>query len=203
MVTWDLNPGNLNASAGSSSLNYTVSGSTITARGFDNTGSAPAPLDLFYKMVGPINGAVERGLGVTGTYDNELETKSNGTPAQFIQLDLRSILAQGFMGGQLSVGSVQAGESFLLFGSNARGTLGSQIGTAFGNGFDDNFVDIANFGSFQFISVAAGTGDVLPVAFRALAPVPEMNALLPIVGLVIAVGSTQILRRRRSAQLSA
>jgi hypothetical protein len=33
-----------------------------------------------------------------------------------------------------------------------------------------------------------------------LAPVPEMSAFFPIVGLIVAVGSTSILRRRRAAQ---
>jgi hypothetical protein len=34
-----------------------------------------------------------------------------------------------------------------------------------------------------------------------LAPVPEMSALFPIIGLIAAVGSTSILRRRRAAQV--
>jgi hypothetical protein len=37
---------------------------------------------------------------------------------------------------------------------------------------------------------------------RNLAPVPEMSALFPIVGLLVAVGSTHILRRRRMARVS-
>jgi hypothetical protein len=36
---------------------------------------------------------------------------------------------------------------------------------------------------------------------RGLAPVPEMSALFPIFGLLVAVGSTSILRRRRAAQV--
>ena len=36
---------------------------------------------------------------------------------------------------------------------------------------------------------------------RNLAPVPEMSALFPIFGLLVAVGSTSILRRRRAAQV--
>jgi hypothetical protein len=36
---------------------------------------------------------------------------------------------------------------------------------------------------------------------RGLAPVPEMSALFPILGLLAAVGSTSILRRRRAAQV--
>ncbi len=36
-----------------------------------------------------------------------------------------------------------------------------------------------------------------------LTPVPEMDALYPLVGLIVAVGSTHLLRRRRIAQLAA
>lgn len=202
-VTWELNPNGLNGAVGSSSHSYTVSGSTITANGFDFTSAAGpnTPHNLYYKNETPINGAVERGLGLTGIPDSELFSNANGTPANFIQLDLRSILAQGFTGGQIMVGSVQQGESFRLFGSNSLGTLGTVIGSPFGSAFDDQFVSINNFGSFRFISVAAGTGDVLPIAFRA-SPVPEMSALLPIIGLLAAISFTHILRRRRAAQLA-
>ena len=37
---------------------------------------------------------------------------------------------------------------------------------------------------------------------RGLTPVPEMSALFPIVGLLVAVGSTSLLRRRRMAKLN-
>ena len=36
---------------------------------------------------------------------------------------------------------------------------------------------------------------------RNMTPVPEMSALFPIVGLLVAVGSTHVLRRRRAAQV--
>lgn len=38
---------------------------------------------------------------------------------------------------------------------------------------------------------------------RNITPVPEMSALFPIVGLLVAVGSTRVLRRRKAAQLTA
>lgn len=38
---------------------------------------------------------------------------------------------------------------------------------------------------------------------RGLTPVPEMGALFPILGLLVAVGSTHVLRRRRAAQVKA
>lgn len=206
-VTWSLNPNNQNGPAnqgGLHTVNFTVSGATISARGFDTVsiGNSDLPHDLVYKYENPIGGAIESGLGLANVPDSELFSNPNGSPANYIQLDLTSILAQGFTNGQLSVGSVQAGESFRLFGSNSVGNLGTQIGGVFGSQFDGNFVDIANFGSFKLISIAAGTGDVLPVAFRAIAPVPEVSSFLPLVGVVAAVGSTHILRRRRMARAS-
>src|SRR3977135_754232 len=201
VVTWQLNPNNQNGNVGSSSLDLTQSGFTITARGYDNVAGPDTLHQLFFKSGGPICGGTEHGLGLVGTTDNELQT-SGGVPSNYIQLDLRSILGQGFSNFQISVGSIQPGESFLLFGSNTQGQLGTQLGGAFGSTFDDQFVSVTN--TYQFISIAAGALDVLPVAFRAtVTPVPEMSALFPVVGLIAAVSFTQILRRRRAAQKTA
>jgi hypothetical protein len=200
LVTWQLNPDNTNAAVGSSSLDLTQSGSTITARGYDNVAGTDTLHQLYFKSQPESGGGTERGLGLVGTLNNELQT-SGGTPSNYIQLDLRSILSQGFTNFEVSVGSVQSGETFLLFGSNTQGQLGAQLGGAYGSTFDDQFVSAANY---QFISIASGSQDVLPVAFRAtITPVPEMSALFPIVGLIAAVSCTQILRRRRAAQKAA
>jgi hypothetical protein len=197
VVTWEFNPTGANGPVGAAFANFTQGGGTITARGYNNVSGTDTSHDLFFKNTGPIGGASEHGLGITGTTDNELQA-GNPIP-HYIQLDLRSIIAQGFTGFQLSVGSVQSGETFLLFGSNTQGTLGTQIGGSYGASFDDHFVAIT--GNYQFISVAAGSGDVLPVAFRAMmTPVPEMSALFPIIGLIAAVSFTRILRRRRASQ---
>ena len=201
LITWELNPTGANGAVGATFKDFTQSGYTITARGYDNVPGTDTAHELYFKNVGPIGSGSEHGLGLVGTLDNELQT-SGGTPSNYIQLDLRSILSQGFSGLEISVGSIQAGESFLLFGSNTQGELGTQIGGAYGSAFDDQFVSIS--GNFQFISIAAGAKDVLPVALRGtITPVPEMSALFPIVGLLAAVSCTQILRRRRAAQKTA
>src|ERR1700736_1589353 len=105
VVTWDLNPSALDQSVGSSSNSYTVSGNTITAYGYDNSGGTGTLHTLFYKNAG----TDEIGLGLVGTLHNELQV-SNGNPLQFIQLDLTSVLSAGFFNGQLSVGSAQSRE---------------------------------------------------------------------------------------------
>src|SRR5664279_1867988 len=89
LVTWDLNPGNLNQNGGSSSHTYTVSGFNITASGYDNVAGTDPTHDLFYKFDSPIGGASEHGLGIVGTVDNELGVNTDGSPAQYIQLDLK------------------------------------------------------------------------------------------------------------------
>ena len=104
----------------------------------------------------------------------------------------------------IQVASLQAGEGYALFGSNSMGQLGTQLaGTYTGLGFDNQFVAIPDFGTYQFLSVAAVSGRILPVAFQAsITPIPELSTFFPLVGLLVAVGSTQVLRRRRAAQLA-
>jgi hypothetical protein len=198
-IVWDLNPNHQNAPVGSSSRTYTSSGFTITAYGFDNHAGVGTAHNLFYKNVSPIGGAVEMGLGLTNTPNNELQAGLH-----FIQFDFTAALAAGMFNGQISVGSIQTGESFSIFGSNTLGTLGTQLGGTFGSAFDNQYVPIPGFGQFHFYSIMAAMDDVLPVSIRAdIAPVPEMSALFPIIGLLVAVGATHVLRRRRVAEQSA
>jgi hypothetical protein len=64
------------------------------------------------------------------------------------------------------------------------------------------FLTLADFGSYNYISIGAESGDVLPIAFQAEC-IPEMSALFPIVGLIAAVSVTQLLRRRRRVRSNA
>ena len=192
-VVWDLNPNQQNAPVGGSSHTYTSSGFSITAYGFDNHSGIGTAHDLFYKDQSPIGGAVEMGLGLVNTLDNELQAGLH-----FIQFDFTAALAAGMMNGQLSVGSIQPGESFVIFGSNTLGVLGTQVSTLFGSSVDNQFVGIRNFGQFNYYSVMAITNDVLPVAVRADLPaVPEMNALIPITALLVVLGATGVWQKRR------
>lgn len=200
LVTWNFNPANLNADAGSSSLIFTQMGFNLTVRGYDNIAGPDTLHELRYKSEAPNGGAQEVGLGLVGTPSNEFGVNLDGTPANYLQLDLRSLLMAGFTGGQIQVASLQAGEGYQIYGSNALGVLGTALGGPFfGLTFDNQWVNIPDFGNFQFVSIAAASGRVLPVAFRA-APIPEMSVLFPIVGLLAAVSCTHILRRRRGAR---
>lgn len=203
-VVWQLNPNHLNAPAGSTTETYTQQGYTITATGYDNTNGTGTPTQLYFKSVAPINGANEVGLGVNNTANHELQAGSTSSnPFDFIQLNLTSVIAAGATSGGISVSSVQSGELFSIYGSNTAGVLGTQLGGTFGSSSDNTFVNLPNFGQYNFYSIAAASGDVIATAVEANFPaVPEMNALFPLIGLGIAVGSTHILRRRSADRLS-
>ncbi|MFL6590627.1 MAG: hypothetical protein ACJ8M4_10695 [Chthoniobacterales bacterium] len=195
-IVWDLNPNDQNAPVGSSSHTYTSSGFSITAYGFDNHAGIGTAHDLFFKNENLIGGAVESGLGLTNTPHNEIQAGLN-----FIQFDFTAALAAGMMNGQISVGSIQPGESFSLYGSNTLGTLGIQVGAVYGSSSDNQFVPIPGFGTFLYYSVVAISEDVLPVAIQADLPaVPEMSAILPITALLALVFAVEIRRRRRSVE---
>ncbi|MDQ2824371.1 MAG: hypothetical protein M3R29_02880 [Verrucomicrobiota bacterium] len=187
LVTWSLNPTGVNANVGSSSADFTVGIYTITARGYD---SPSTPHELYFKNLG----AGERGLGLVGTVNNELQVN----PLNFIQLDLTSILALGFTNGQISVGSVQSGESFSLYGSNTLGLLGTKLNvTPYGSTFDEQLISVPSFGTYKFISVVAAAVDVLPVMFQAtIVPIPEAASVIPVLCLVVAATALEIRRRR-------
>jgi hypothetical protein len=201
VVTWDLNPNGTEGHAGSTSQTFVSSGYSITANGYTVGLRSHTPLGLYYKN----QGSDETGLGIVGPADHELQ--GNGSyPMQFIQFDVNSILAEGFTDAKLQIGSVQGSpdDTFVIWGSSALGDPGAQIGGVYDSASDMAFVSIADFTNYKFISIRALSGDVLPVAFQAmLAPIPEMGALFPVIGLIVAVAITQILRRRRIAQLRA
>lgn len=194
-IVWELNPEpRQHGPAGSSSLTYTSSGFSITANGFDNNNGIGVARELFYKDRPPVDGAVEFGLGLNNVPHNEI----NASLLNFIQFDFTAALAAGMFNGEISVGSVQANEAFAIYGSNTLGTLGTQVSGPFqGLAFDNQWVSIPNFGQFSYYSIVATEGNVLVIAVRAdVAPIPEMNALLPIGALVLLVFVTNAWRKR-------
>ena len=195
LVTWDLNPGGLDQSVGSSSQDYTVSGYTITARGYDNNSGTGIAHELFFKNAG----SDEIGLGLTNTLHNELQVDSHANPLQFIQLDLTSILAQGFTNGKIEIGSVQTGELFNLYGSNTLGSLGLKLNaTPYDSSKDDVFVSVPSFGTYKFLSIVSAANDVLPVAFQAtITAIAEAVSLIPSALLAITATAFEVRRRRR------
>ena len=207
-IVWDLNPQNQDGVVLGTSQTFTEQGYTITARGYDDsdTDGIGTATNLYFKNRPPDGGANESGLGLANSPHHEVNGSANGT-LNFIQLDLSSIISQGATGFQIAVTSLQEGESFQLFGSNTEGMLGTAIsGSYTGLQFDDKFVPVTDLGSFTFLSVAGfGEGsNVLPSRFSAeITPIPEVGTVMPIAGLLVAIGATHVLRRRRAATLAA
>jgi hypothetical protein len=198
VITWSLNPSRAEGSVGSTSQTFSSSGYDITAYGYA-AGYPNTPLGLYYKT----SGADLPGLGITSTSDHQLQA-NDWSPTSFIQLDASSLLSEGFTDGKVQIGNVHSSESFVVLGSSSLGDPGQQIGGTYTSSSNLSFISIADFSNYEYLSIGAVTGGVLPVAFQAtLAPIPEMGALFPIIGLIIAVAVTQILRRRRIAQLRA
>jgi hypothetical protein len=195
-VVWDLNPNDTNAPVGSNTQLFTSQGFSITARGYNNNNGIGTPLELYFKNKPPSGGASEFGLGLVSPH-NEINAGPNG-PLNFIQFDVTAILAAGMFNGQISVGSLQEGESFAIYGSNTVGTLGTQLSGPFvGLSFDNQFVPLPDFGLYNFYSIVAETGNVLPIALSAeVAPIPEMSVLLPICALILLVFATNAWRKR-------
>ena len=70
-----------------------------------------------------------------------------------------------------------------------------------GGAFNEQFVSVPNY---QFVSTAPSSTSLSSTSTAGgVVPVPEMSSFFPIIGLIVAVSCTRILRRRRAAQLSA
>ena len=198
VVTWSLNPNSTEGAVGSTSHAFTSSGYNITASGY-TVGFPNTPLGLYFKT----SGADLPGLGIVGTSDHQLQ--GNGFfPTSFIQIDVSSLLSQGFTDGKLQIGNVYNSDSFVIWGSSTLGDPGHQIGGVYTSSSNLDFIDIDGVASYKYLSIGAINGGVLPVAFQmTLAAVPETGALFPVIGLIAAIAVTQILRRRRIAHLRA
>ncbi len=187
----------LDQDVGSSSATFKSWGFSITAYGYTVSPGGDTPLGLYFKN----RGADESGLGIVGPSDHELQG-IGGAPAQYIQLDLGSLIASGkFTGGAIEIGSVQdfSSDEFNIYGSSVKGQIGTKIAGTFDYQSDQVFLNLPDFGDYRYISIGAVAGDVLPIAFQANC-IPEMGAFFPIVGLIVALTCTQLLRRRRVSQ---
>jgi hypothetical protein len=204
LVTWEFNPNNQNGSVGSASRTYNVSGFSLTAYGFNRVSGPDTAHTLFYKNEAPVGGAGERGLGLVGTTANELNINGDGSIPHYIQFDLTSIIDLGFINGQIAVASLQQGEGFQIYGSNTLGSLGTQLGGTFtGLSFDGQFVDVPDFGDYNYISIAAASGRVLPFGFRAsFNPIPEIGGFSAMIVLAGFVGLLIVSRAIRARRLS-
>lgn len=179
-VTWTFLE-NGQGSLGSSTATFWESGIGLTAHGYTSAGAAAT---LFAKN----DGVGEMGLGLVSDIGNDHEIDLG----HFVQID--SHISQGSL-TTLFLGSVQGtGERAAVFGSNAWGTLGTQIGWRDSNGN----IDVSSFlGSYQYFSVttigANWDANVLLGSVSATVPDNATTSLLLGLGLI----SLVIARRKR------
>ncbi|MCX6594427.1 MAG: carboxypeptidase regulatory-like domain-containing protein, partial [Acidobacteria bacterium] len=128
---------------------YTANGVTLTAYGYNGSGTTGTPRALFGKTAG----GNENGLGIYGTSaDNEITTST------FIQVDTNDLVAKGATNVQMLIGSVQSGEGYDIYGSNTLGTIGTKL---LSGGTSESPFAMPGYGTYRYISVRASAVDVL------------------------------------------
>lgn len=111
----------------------------------------------------------------------------------------------GFFNGSLGTLRYDLGGNSVLYNDANTGSGGGDINiyipvSAFAGAQSTDYVYMYQRWGNSDASTSNG-GFEETALIRGLAPVPEMSAFFPIVGLLVAVGSTSILRRRRAAQV--
>jgi hypothetical protein len=112
--------------------------------------------------------------------------------------------SNGFFNGSLGTLRYDLGANQVLYDDQNTGSGGGDINI---------YIPVQNFAGahandYVYMYQRWGNTDASQGGFeetaliRGLAPVPEMSAFFPIVGLLVAVGSTHILRRRRMARVN-
>jgi hypothetical protein len=185
------NFGSVNGSLGNSHV-YTVNGVAITAYGFTDAGSANG-------LYGKSAGGSEVGLGLTGSSDHEIETDN------FVQLDMKNVWAVNPLTITLSIGSVQSGEGWAIYGSNTLDVLGKSLLTGTTD-YPSSFNLSSSVEAYRYISVQA-TGDcgadvllstlnVSTGLTPATVPEPGSYALMGF-GLIAIAGAGRLANNRR------
>ncbi|HEV2803387.1 MAG TPA: hypothetical protein VGW57_00520 [Chthoniobacterales bacterium] len=102
----------------------------------------------------------------------------------------------------------------LRYDLGANSVLYNDQNTGSGGGDINIYIPVSNFAGtnandYVYMYQRWGNADAMTQGgfeetslIRGLAPVPEMSAFFPIVGLLVAVGSTSILRRRRMSKVN-
>ncbi len=183
IITW-----NFDSPTGSVSSPHTYFDTTSTfqiiASGFTTTNAAPtsgtwtpgtvASTPLFGKFTS--GDPSETGLGLAALDpENEIVVKS------MVQLDLANLIAHGLTDPIISMGSVQAGESFAVFGTNTAADAGGTPSGTFLNGGTGLPViqtfSLSGYPSDRFIWITATKTDVL-LLNGLTSTVPEPSTLL-------------------------
>lgn len=160
---------------------FSVNGASVTATGYSSAGVTS---NLYFKNFG----GNETGLGLAGSPENEI----GGT--SFVQFGLNNSIFAG-NGATLVLGSVGAGESYSVYGSNVAGTPGTLLGS--GSSTNPRFT-LPAVQPYQYVSVSAPKGNVLVQGIQTAASisVPEPGTVfLLLTGMLGMIGAAAFLRR--------
>jgi len=157
---------NANTSLGSSfTFTATSTGGTSVSLPINAWSGLPTETstqNIFAKSAG----TDETGLGVKNGGGSLNEIAGN----YWLQMDTQDLVKKGFLSGTVSFGSVQAGESWAIWGSNTPGTVCTNIVNCFtkgaflasgGSSTDMLPEALAGLGTYRYIGFTAPTGSVL------------------------------------------
>jgi hypothetical protein len=168
--------------AGGGNLGTSHTYGPVTATGYVSNGTTTA---LYGKGSAGATGS-EDGLGLAAdpTHDNEIFAP--GT--DFVQLDISGL------SGLIKIAmSSTGGDSWIVFGSNSAGVLGT-TNLASGGNDDNTFVTVLNATNYHYLDVTAHTNNVL-LQQLSYTGAPEPGAISLMGGGLVAVAA--LIRRRR------
>lgn|GEM_PF-2661301 len=208
--TWNFAPGPTSTTFGSTkTFKDTQNQYSITASGYKLTSETSpdpnkvtswtptftTPNDLYGKYTGGDLKLEETGLGLTGSGDGEINKNS------FIQLDLTALPNAKYV--DLTISSLQSGETATIWGSNSAGTPGSFVTELTGGkstAFQTYKYDLSK-GSYLTVSAdpkVKGSNDILiQSGLKVEIPqsVPESSSLIGILA-VSTYGISSVLSRK-------
>jgi hypothetical protein len=145
------------------SVAFMVNGVALNVNGYKNDGT---PTALWTKN----DSVTESGIGIASDVDHEINSST------FIQLDVTQLVATGFTNAQITLNSVQAGETYRIFGSNSPGMLGA---TLLGPSATANTLfAMPGYGTYKYIGIQAASGNIILAALAFTAPITNCSIVV-------------------------